>query len=375
MIPIATSTSPANRTPTAGTIPVFRVWGVPVRLHFTFVLLVVFVTVQVIGSTNTSSGFATFLVGSLISVLLHELGHAAMASHFGVRTVEIVMFPIGGLARMERPLRPAAEVMVALAGPVINLMLAGGIFAFMLQNKELVPIRPIDFLQPGGKSVPALLLYGNILLAFFNLLPAFPMDGGRILRALLSFIRPEQEATRTAAWMGRMLAIGMGLYGLVAAQFLVVFFALFIYLGAAQESVAALGRTLAHGIPVRAAMITEFRTLDHGNTVRDAANLMLSTSQQDFPIVHGGKVVGLLDRKSLLRSIATEGPETYVAGAMDREFESVSPDADLAQVLPQMAHAGHCALVMENDRLLGILTTDNLSEFLLLRRIGMEPAL
>jgi Zn-dependent protease/predicted transcriptional regulator len=306
-------------------------------------------------------------------VLLHELGHAIVASRFGIRTTEIVMFPIGGLSRMERPLPPTAEIWVSLAGPLVNILLAAGIFGFMIATHETTPVRVSDLIEPNGKSALALLLYGNILLAVFNLLPAFPMDGGRILRALLSYVRPEEEATRTAAWMGRMLAISMGLYGLLGSQFMLVFFALFIYLGAAQESVAALGRTLTHGIPIRAAMITEFHTLDHGCTIRDAANLLLSTSQQDFPIVHGDQVVGLLGRTLLIKSIASEGPDAYVAGVMDREFLAMEPGADLAEVLPLMAQAGRCALVMEGAKLKGLLTTDNLSEFLLLRRFGMEP--
>ncbi len=347
--------------------------GVPVRLHFTFILLVVFVAVSVLGSAQSNSSYGIFLLGSLVSVLLHELGHALVASRFGIRTTEIVMFPIGGLSRMERPLPPTAEIWVALAGPFVNLLLAGGIFAYMISAHESTPVGVSDLMQPNGKSALALLLYGNILLAGFNLLPAFPMDGGRILRALLSYIRPEEEATRTAAWMGRMLAISMGLYGLLDSQFMLVFFALFIYLGAAQESVAALGRTLTRGIPIRAAMITEFHTLEHGATIRDAANLLLSTSQQDFPIMHGDQVVGLLGRKLLIRAIAAEGPDAYVAGAMDRDFVALGPTDDLADILPIMAQAGRCALVMQNGGLLGLLTTDNLSEFLLLRRFGMEP--
>lgn len=362
-----------DRNTTAGTVKAFRLFGVPVRLHFTFILLAVFLIVSVLSSPQTSGGYAIFLLGGLGSVLLHELGHAIVASRFGFRTTEIVMFPIGGLSRMERPLRPAAEIWVSLAGPLVNIALAAGLFGYMYSTHLAVEIHVTDLLRPTGKSPLALLLYGNVLLAGFNLLPAFPMDGGRVLRALLCYIRPEDEATRIAAWMGRMLAIAMGLYGLVAAQFLIVFFALFIYLGAAQESVAALGRTLTHGIPVRAAMITEFHTLEHGNTIRDAANLLLSTSQQDFPVMHSGKTVGLLDRNLLLRAIAAEGPEAYVAGVMDRNFLSLSPDADLSEVLPAMAQAGKCALVMDNDRLLGLLTTDNLSEFLLLRRFGMDP--
>ena len=155
---------------------------------------------------------------------------------------------------------------------------------------------------------------------------------------------------------------------------MLVFFALFIYLGAAQEGAAAMGRSLTHGIPVRAAMITEFHTLEHGNTIRDAANLLLSTSQQDFPVMHGGKVVGLLGANLLLKALAAEGPDAYVAGVMDRDFLAIEPCADLAEVLPLMAQAGRCALVMDGEKLVGLLTTDNLSEFLLLRSFGMEPA-
>jgi CBS domain-containing protein len=173
--------------------------------------------------------------------------------------------------------------------------------------------------------------------------------------------------------MGRMLAISMGLYGLVGQEFMLVFFAFFVYLGAAQESAAAMGRTLTNGIPVRAAMMTEFHTLAHGHTIRDAANLLLSTSQQDFPVIHGDQVVGLLGRNLLMKSLAAEGPDAYVAGVMDRDFIALQPASDLSEVLPLMAQAGRCALVMDDGRLLGLLTTDNLSEFLLLRRFGMEP--
>ena len=376
MIPVAsTSTSINDRGSTAGTVKAFRLLGVPVRLHFTFILLVVFVGVSVLGSNQSNASYAIFLLGGLVSVLLHELGHAVVAARFGIRTLEIVMFPIGGLSRMERSLKPAAEIWVSLAGPLVNILLATGIFAYMISVREATPVGLADLMQPNGKSVLALLLYGNLLLAGFNLLPAFPMDGGRILRALLTYVRPEDEATRIAAWMGRMLAISMGLYGLLGAHFMLVFFSLFIYLGAAQESVAALGRTLTQGIPIRAAMVTEFHTLDHGNTIRDAANLLLSTAQQDFPVMHGDQVVGLLGRNLLLKALASEGPDAYVAGVMDRDFLALEPDADLSPVLPMMARAGRCALVMDGDRLLGLLTTDNLSEFLLLRRSGLEPVI
>lgn len=369
---MATSTVVAKGSSTAGTVKAFRVAGVPVRLHFTFILLVIFLGVSIFGSASSGSGSVVFMLGGLLSVLLHEFGHAVVAAGFGVRTTEIVMFPIGGLSRMERPLRPSAEICAALAGPLVNLALAGGIFAYMVSAREAPPIHLADFADPNGKSVAALLLYGNILLAVFNLLPAFPMDGGRVLRALLRYVRPEDEATRIAAWTGRMLAIGMGLYGLVAGQFLLVFFALFIYLGAAQEGIAAYGRSLTHGVPLRVAMITEFHTLEHNHTLRDAANLLLSTSQQDFPVRHAGQIVGLVGRNLLLRALAAEGPDAYLAGVMDRQFLRFDPETDLATVLPQMAQSGRCAVVMEQDRIAGLITADNLSEFLMLRRSGLE---
>lgn len=364
----------SNTRGTAGTLKGFNLFGVPVRLHFTFVLLVIFLVVTDLGSGHTSASYALFLVGLFASVLLHEMAHTFAGRRFGVRTTEIVMFPIGGLARMERMLRPSEEFWIAFAGPAVNLLLSAGIFAYMFYIHLAVPITMADLLRPTDAHALARLAYGNLVLAGFNLLPAFPMDGGRILRALLSLVRPEDEATRTAAWMGRMLAISMALYGLLAPQLMLVFFAFFIYLGAAQESAASMGRTLTQGIPVRAAMMTEFHTLDHGNTIRDAANLLLSTSQQDFPVLHGGQVVGLLGRNLLLKSLAAEGPDAYVAGVMDREFLSLDPVADLSAILPLMAQAGRCALVMDQDRLMGLLTTENLSEFLLLRRFGMELA-
>ena len=180
-------------------------FGVPVRLHFTFILFAVFLTVSVLSSPHSDSNYAIFMVGGLASLLLHEFGHAFVAARFGVRTTEIVMFPIGGLSRMERPLRPGAELMVSLAGPFVNVILAVGLFSYMITTHEVASIKVADLMQPTGKSPLALLLYGNILLAVFNLLPAFPMDGGRVLRALLCYIRPEAEATRIAAWMGRKI--------------------------------------------------------------------------------------------------------------------------------------------------------------------------
>jgi stage IV sporulation protein FB len=345
---------------------------VPIRFHFTFVLLLIFLLVTGLGSKESGAFYVVYIIALFASVLAHELGHAVVGRRYGVRTVEIMMFPIGGVSRLERQPKPQEELWIALAGPLVNLLIGGVLLGILAVQNKIVDLKTLT--EPTDANLLERIAAGNLILAAFNLLPAFPMDGGRVLRALLSRFRSEEEATRMASWMGRMMAIGLGLYGLLSMHFMLVFIAFFVYLGAAQEGAAAMGRFLTHGIPVRAAMVTEYHTLSHGNTVRDAANLLVSTSQQDFPVVHAGRVIGLLGRNRLLRAMAAEGPDAYVAGVMDREFPTLSPDMDLAEALPLMAQAGSCALVMQGDNLLGLLTSENLSQFLLLRRFGMEPA-
>jgi Zn-dependent protease len=361
-----------TRATASGSIGSVRLLGVPIRLHFTFILLLIGLIVVGLSSNQSPGNYTLFMLAIIASVLLHEFGHALVSSLYGIRTEEIVMYPIGGVARLERPPKPWEEFWIALTGPVINLAIAGGIIAMLYYSEK----RPVNFFaleQPAEWNLADRIALANLILAGFNLLPAFPMDGGRMLRAILSRLKSEYEATRIATWSGRMLAISMGLYGFINMPIL-AFVAFFIYLGAANEGAASRGRSLTQGIPVRAAMMTEYHTLTHGATIREAANLLLSTSQQDFPVMLGGQVIGLLGRNALLRGMAQEGADSYIAGYMEREFPSVPPDRDLSDVLPLMAHAGACVLVMEEDRLLGLLSSENLSQFLLLRSVGLQPA-
>jgi Zn-dependent protease len=353
-----------------GSVGSIRLLGVPIRLHFTFVLLLIFLLIE-LGSSQSPIYYFSFILAMVASVLLHELGHAFVSSRYGIRTLEIVMFPIGGVARTERPPKPREEFWIAVTGPLVNLLIAGTMLGVLYSQKKTLDVLALG--QPMDSNLADRIILGNLILAGFNLLPAFPMDGGRMLRAVLSPFKSEYEATRIATWCGRMLALSMGLYGFIFMP-LLTFVAFFIYLGAANEGAASRGRNLTQGIPVKAAMMTGYHTLSHGNTIRDAANLLLSTSQQDFPIVHGDQVVGLLGRNALLRGMALEGPDSYVAGFMDRGFISIAPDQDLAEVLPQMANAGACVLVMEEGKLLGLLTSENLSQFLLLRSAGLQPS-
>lgn len=349
-----------------------RIFGVPVRFHFTFVILVIFLTVFGVTSGETAAASALYVIALFTCVLLHELGHVFVSKRYGIRTIEIVMYPIGGVARLERNPHPREELWIALAGPAVNVFIAGALFSWLYSSGRMLPTDQL--MAPSLSNLLQRIAAGNLFLAAFNMIPAFPMDGGRVLRALIARFKGPEQATRIAARAGRALAIAMGLFGLVSGQFMLIFVALFVYLGASQEAAVVQGQMLTQGIAVRSAMITDFRTLPHGSTVRDAADLLLATSQQDFPVVLGEQVIGLLDRSALLRGMAVEGPDAYIAGIMQRDFARISPDLDLAQALPVLADAGSCALVMEDGRLLGLLTRENLSEFLILRKMGMEAA-
>ncbi len=354
-----------------GSIGGVKLFGVPVRLHFTFVLLLVFLLFIGIGDRQSGASTAIYIVALFASVLVHELCHTLVARAYGIRTLEIVMYPIGGVSRPERPPAAREELWIALAGPLANLLIAAILIAWVAAHQGFLSLR--ELAQPTDANLAQRIALGNLALCVFNLLPAYPMDGGRILRAVLARYRSEEDATRIASGAGQTLAIFIGLAGLLTGNFLLVFVALFVYLGAFQEGVAARGRLLTTGYTVGIAMITDFRTLPHDATIRDAGDLLLKTSQHDFPVVHGGSVVGLLTRAALVRAMMTGGPDAYVAGAMERDFLRVTPELSLPEALTQLSTSGGCALVMDgDDHLVGMLTREHLSEFLLLRQAGLK---
>ena len=353
----------------AGTVGNLRLFGVPIRLHFTFVLLLIFLISIGLGGKQSGAATAVYILALFASVLLHEIGHVLVARWYGIGTREIVMFPIGGVSRLENQPKARQELLIVAAGPLVNLLIA---IILLATQRNFFPLETLRV--PTDANLIQRIAMGNLLLGLFNLLPAYPMDGGRILRSVIAFWKSEEEATQIAASAGQFLAVAMGLFGLLSGNFLLMFVALFVYLGAQQEGAAARGRSLTSGVPVKAAMITDFRTLSHGNTIREAGDLLLSTSQQDFPVMHSDEVVGLLTRSALMRGMLREGPDAYVAGVMERNFPRVPPDMDLAAALPILSAAGSSALVMDGDRLLGLLTAQNLYEYMLLRQVSIAQA-
>ena len=352
-----------------GSLAAVTVFGVPVRFHFTFVLMLIFLVFIGFGDKQSGASTAIYIAALFGCVLLHELGHTLVARRYGIKTLEIVMFPIGGISRPERQPKPSEELPISLAGPLVNLLIGLALIGWVTIQQGWVALEALK--EPTDANLAERIAFGNIALFLFNMLPAYPMDGGRILRSFLALHRPIEEATRIAAGAGQTLAILMGLAGLLWGNFVLMFVALFVYLGAFQEGAAAKGRIFTSGFPVSAAMITDFRTLTHGQTIRDAGNLLLSTSQHDFPVVHGDSVIGLLTRAALVQAMLNQGPDAYVASAMNREFARVSPDMPLADALPQLSGPGACALVMDSgDRLLGMLTSEHVSEFIVLRQVS-----
>lgn len=361
-----------KQPPIAGTLGVLRIFGVPVRLHFTFILLLIFLLFIGIGGRQSGLMTALYVLALFASVLLHEIGHTLVARRYGIRTTEIVMFPIGGVSRPERIPNAREEFWIALSGPLVNALIAAGLFVWLAVQGQFVPIELLK--EPTDANLAERIAAGNFLLFIFNLIPAYPMDGGRVLRSLLALFKPEEEATRIASGAGQLLAALMGLFGLLTSNFILVFIAMFIYIGASQEGAAVRGRLMTTGVPVRAAMITDFRVLSHGESIRDAGNLLLATSQHDFPVMHGDTVLGLLTRAALVRAMLTDGPDAYVSSAMDRNPYSVPPSAPLSEILPNLSGNRNCALVMDGDKLVGLLTAENVSEFILLRQISKQQA-
>jgi stage IV sporulation protein FB len=285
---------------------------------------------------------------------------------YGIPVADITLYPIGGIARIEKLPEPKQELWIAVAGPVVNVVIAGALALYLSVSGQFHTAAPT---LAEGANWAEKVLGANVALALFNLIPAFPMDGGRILRALLAMRMPLDRATAVAATVGQTLAIVGGLTGIVTGQWTLVLIAFVIYVGAGQEVMVVRRESLVKNVTVREAMLSDVHTLPQGATYRQAADLLLATSQQDFPIVLGDQVYGLLSRDALLRGLASEGADAYIASRMDREFARARPDDDLQGLLQEMQDGTGPALVFEGDRMVGMVTTENLMEFLLIRQI------
>lgn len=342
--------------------------GIPVNVHTTFLLLLIWIGASHwIRNGNLSAvamGIA-FTSAIFLCVTLHEYGHALMARRFGIRTKDITLLPIGGLARLERtPSEPRQELWIALAGPAVNVAIATALGLYLLLAGHFEPLARLGVAS--GNFVERLFVT-NVFLVGFNLIPAFPMDGGRVLRAALAARWDYVRATRTAAGIGQALAFVFGLWGLFSNPFL-LFIALFVWIGAAQEAANVEVKSTLTGVPVKDAMIGDFRTISPDDDLSKAVDLILSGWQQDFPVVAKGRVVGLLTRSDLIAKLASAGLSARIREAMSQDFPVADPADPLEAVFLRLQESEtRTAPILRNGQLLGLLTLDNLTEYLLIR--------
>ncbi|HEU0012688.1 MAG TPA: site-2 protease family protein [Longimicrobium sp.] len=348
---------------------VARMGATEIKIHLTFVLLLALVAVAYAADGGAAAAVDAVLFVLLLfgSVLLHELGHVAAARRYGIDTPDITLLPIGGVARMRRlPRDPRQELVVSLAGPAVTLAIAAASFALARAGT------PGGMLRPDAEPWRVLadrFFTANVVLLVFNLLPAFPMDGGRVLRALLALRMDYVRATRAAAAVGQGFAALFGLAGLLVSPLLVVI-AVFVYVGARQEAAAAEVQETAAGLPVSAAMMTDFRVLRPESTLGGAAALLLASGQRDFPVVDDeGWMCGVLTRAGLLRGLARHGGGASVETAMEAGPAGLSPESGLAEAFQRMqdAPAPLVPVADANGTLLGVLTPENLAEMVILR--------
>ena len=343
-----------------------RLLGIDVYMHATFLILLLWLGVSYYLPQHRMADVInglTLIVALFGIVILHEMGHALTARRFGIRTRDITLLPIGGVARLERmPEDPKQELLVALAGPAVNVVLAG---VFLLAILLTGTVLTVPDSRLAGGSFLSNLMWINVSLAVFNMVPAFPMDGGRVLRALLAMRLDYVHATQRAASTGQALALVFGLVGLFYNPFL-VFIALFVWMGAAAESSMVQIKSALAGIPVSKAMIKDFRSLAPGNSLQEAIEHVLAGFQHDFPVLEHGRLVGVLTRDDLLKSLALSGPHTLVAATMTERFETGDP-ADMLDLVLARLQSCRCRtlLVLKGGELVGILTMDNVGEFLM----------
>jgi Zn-dependent protease/CBS domain-containing protein len=362
----------------AWSIPLGRVLGTEIRLHLTFLLLLAWIGLAhgMQGGTAAAIQGVVFISLIFACVVLHEFGHVLAARRYGIATPDITLLPIGGVARLERiPEKPAEELVVALAGPAVNVVIA----ALLLVVLGGVPdVAAMAGIEDSDQSMLARLFWVNVTLVVFNLIPAFPMDGGRVLRALLGMRLGNRRATEIAASIGQALAFGLGLLGLLGGAPLLVFVALFVWLGAGAESQAVQMRELSRGMMAADAMVTRFETLPTTARIADAVELLLRTTQTDFPVVDGaGRLRGILTRSDMIRALQDTGPDGAVLDAMQRDVAVVPHRAPLEDALRSMQEAaGPVGVTDGTGRLVGLLTQENLGEMLMLEAARQRrPAL
>ncbi|ARS36913.1 site-2 protease family protein [Pontibacter actiniarum] len=351
-----------------------RIAGIKILVHWTFALLlgwVAFTEVQRGSDLSATLLAIGFILAVFCCVVLHELGHALTARNYGINTKMITLLPIGGVASLEKmPEKPKQELLVALAGPAVNVVIA---FLLWLVLPSLQGMPADDFfLRITADNFLYLLLFVNVVLVLFNAIPAFPMDGGRVLRALLAFKLGRVRATQIAANLGQLLAIFFVFIGFFYNPFLILIGA-FVFFGAYSENIIVQHLDFLRGHSVREGMMTNYVTLAPTDTVREAVGKLLMGSEHEFIIEEEGRVTGTLTRSQLIQAVKDEQMETPVARVMSSEVRTFNVQDKLSEAYTELQKSrAPLYPVLENGRLAGVINTDNINEFIMIKSALMH---
>lgn len=345
-----------------------KIFGIQLRIHLTFFLLLLFVFAAVLTERHSLQAAllsALFICTIFVCVVIHEVGHSLIARRFGKEPRSITLLPIGGIASVEEmPKKPSQEIAIALIGPFINIVIAGVLFlvAWGKVKVELPSLYPETLATFVGGLIGV-----NIMLAIFNMIPAFPMDGGRVLRSLLALKMDYVRATTWAANIGQAIAAFFVFFG-AFFNFWLVLIGIFLYLGAGSEKQQVILQALLAEVPAAEAMTTEYISLRPDDTLNSALVHLHHGSQQDFPIIGDSGIVGILTRDRILASIHTKGLNVPISEVMDKSFAAVDANMGLDRVYRKLLSENKTAVVvMEQGRLLGIIGLDGISKYFMIK--------
>jgi Zn-dependent protease len=357
-------------------IKIAQVANIPIKIHITFFLILGLSAIQWAGRGNDPVLGALFGVTLMLAlffcVTLHELGHSLTARAFGIDTREILLMPLGGVAQISKnPEKPYQELLIALAGPLVNVVIA----AILLLLIGILPNLSLNALMLDGAGLTRLsndtsptslvywLLAANISLVLFNLIPAFPLDGGRVLRALLAMRLGQPRATRIAAVVGQAIAIGLGIFGVISGNLLLALVAVFVFVGASQETNAAQAKTVLVTRKVGDAYNKHSITLQNGDRISRVVDYLLTSYQPDFAVTFGSRLLGVVTREDVMKALAMQPNDCYVSEIMTRDVFKLSADDTLDTARDKMGEKNvRVAAVYDGEQFLGLVSQEDISE-------------
>ncbi|MGM0498127.1 MAG: site-2 protease family protein [Bacteroidota bacterium] len=354
-----------------------RPFGIKVSVHWTFLLIIawiVFLNLQQGASTQQIIYSILFIIAIFVCVVIHELSHSLMARRYGIPTRSITLLPIGGLADLQKmPEEPKQEFAVSISGPLSNIAIAL-VLSLLLLATGNINLSATDFQAITGKNFFIVLMFANLMLAVFNLLPAFPMDGGRVFRSLMAIYFSREKATYVAMNMGKIFAFGLAVLGIFINPFL-IFIAIFIFIGAEKEYEQVRYTSVLSGYRVQDILMHEFTSLREDETLRTAVNILLAGPEQRFVVIdHENRVKGILTRNNIIQGLSDQGEELRVRQVMNKNITTFAPETSLEEAFQIMQKQRiTMAPVVQNEKLVGIIDMDNINEFIMVRSAVKRP--